>query len=220
MRWREGGRASSESVNIKVLKKLCKSWSSQIHNLIGLAVIFRGKKTHISILQCSDAKCIKVGRSARSPSLIFSHAFSLSHPYTENSHLLTIQPDLTTPGYQGSLRTRHDPTPKFSLSDGPLLEPLANGSHTMANGKVTGDSGHLSSRLTAQSYFKTLPRDAVHTSYGTFNFLGGRLTIPNTGESHDCELTSQRSHTITFSLSLNHYITQLSFSHTLTPRVR
>ncbi|XP_053507173.1 netrin receptor UNC5A isoform X2 [Ictalurus furcatus] len=101
----------------------------------------------------------------------------------ENSHLLTIQPDLTTPGYQGSLRTRHDPTPKFSLSDGPLLEPLANGSHTMANGKVTGDSGHLTSRLTTQSYFKTLPRDAVHTSYGTFNFLGGRLTIPNTGIS-------------------------------------
>ncbi|XP_058271294.1 netrin receptor UNC5A isoform X1 [Hemibagrus wyckioides] len=101
----------------------------------------------------------------------------------KNSHLLTIQPDLTTPGYQGSLRTRHDPTPKFSLSDGPLLEPLANGSHTMANGKVSGDSGHLTSRLAAQSYFKTLPRDAVHTSYGTFNFLGGRLTIPNTGIS-------------------------------------
>ncbi|GAA6101976.1 netrin receptor UNC5A isoform X3 [Tachysurus ichikawai] len=101
----------------------------------------------------------------------------------ENSHLLTIQPDLTTPGYQGSLRTRHDPSPKFSLSDGPLLEPLANGSHTMANGKVSADSGHLTSRLAAQSYFKTLPRDAVHTSYGTFNFLGGRLTIPNTGIS-------------------------------------
>ncbi|KAI5623119.1 netrin receptor UNC5A isoform X2 [Silurus asotus] len=101
----------------------------------------------------------------------------------ENSHLLTIQPDLTTSGYQGSLRTRHDPTSKFSLSDGPLLEPLANGSHTMANGKVSGDAGHLTSRLAAQSYFKTLPRDAVHTSYGTFNFLGGRLTIPNTGIS-------------------------------------
>ncbi|KAF5906446.1 netrin receptor UNC5A isoform X2, partial [Clarias magur] len=101
----------------------------------------------------------------------------------ENSHLLTIQPDLTTPGYQGSLRTRHDTNPKFSLSDGPLLEPLANGSHTMANGKVAGESGHLTSRLATQSYFKTLPRDAVHTSYGTFNFLGGRLTIPNTGIS-------------------------------------
>ncbi|KAM9457839.1 netrin receptor UNC5A isoform 5-T5 [Clarias gariepinus] len=101
----------------------------------------------------------------------------------ENSHLLTIQPDLTTPGYQGSLRTRHDTNPKFSLSDGPLLEPLANGSHTMANGKVTSESGHLTSRLTTQSYFKTLPRDTVHTSYGTFNFLGGRLTIPSTGIS-------------------------------------
>ncbi|TSK87397.1 Netrin receptor UNC5A [Bagarius yarrelli] len=101
----------------------------------------------------------------------------------ENSHLLTIQPDLTTSGYQGSLRTRHDPTPKFSLSDGPLLEPLANGSHTMANGKVSGESGHLTGRLTAQSYFKTLPQDSVHTSYGTFNFLGGRLTIPSTGIS-------------------------------------
>lgn len=147
--------------------------------------------THCSILPCSYTKCINVGRSALSHSLIFSSAvsvsFSLSHPCTENSHLLTIQPDLTTPGYQGSLRTRHDPTPKFSLSDGPLLEPLANGSHTMANGKVTGDSGHLTSRLTAQSYFKTLPRDAVHTSYGTFNFLGGRLTIPNTGESQYCK---------------------------------
>lgn len=130
---------------------------------------------------------------------------------TENSHLLTIQPDLTTSGYQGSLRTRHDPTPKFSLSDGPLLEPLANGSHTMANGKVTADSGHLTSRLATQSYYKTLPQDAVHTSYGTFNFLGGRLTIPNTGESHNCEFTSLLSaHANTFSLSLTLLIIQLA----------
>ncbi|XP_062874490.1 netrin receptor UNC5A [Trichomycterus rosablanca] len=101
----------------------------------------------------------------------------------KNSHLLTIQPDLTTPGYQGSLCSRRDPSPKFSLSDGPLLEQLANGSHTMPNGKVSGDGGHLANRLAAQNYFKTLPRDSVHTSYGTFNFLGGRLTIPNTSIS-------------------------------------
>uniref|UniRef100_A0AAR2LU12 Netrin receptor UNC5 n=1 Tax=Pygocentrus nattereri TaxID=42514 RepID=A0AAR2LU12_PYGNA len=103
----------------------------------------------------------------------------------ENSHLLTIQPDLTTTttSYQGTLRSRHDMAQKFSMSNGPLLEPLPNGSQTLHNGKLPGEPGDFVSRLSSQSYFKTLPRDNVNTSYGTFNFLGGRLTLPNTGIS-------------------------------------
>ncbi|KAM3612657.1 uncharacterized protein V6R79_012221 [Siganus canaliculatus] len=103
----------------------------------------------------------------------------------ENSHLLTIQPDLTTTttSYQGTLRSRHDATGKFSMTNGPLLDPLPNGSHTLHNGKLTSDPAEFVSRFSTQSYFKTLPRDVANTSYGTFNFLGGRLTIPNTGIS-------------------------------------
>ncbi|XP_041846618.1 netrin receptor UNC5A isoform X4 [Melanotaenia boesemani] len=103
----------------------------------------------------------------------------------ENSHLLTIQPDLTTTttSYQGTLRSRHDATGKFSITNGPLLDPLPNGSHTLHNGKLNSDPAEFVSRLSTQSYFKTLPRDVANTSYGTFNFLGGRLTIPNTGIS-------------------------------------
>ncbi|XP_024139518.1 netrin receptor UNC5A isoform X4 [Oryzias melastigma] len=103
----------------------------------------------------------------------------------ENSHLLTIQPDLTTTttSYQGTLRSRHDATAKFSMTNGPLLDPLPNGSHTLHNGKLNPDPAEFVSRFSTQSYFKTLPRDVANTSYGTFNFLGGRLTIPNTGIS-------------------------------------
>ncbi|XP_068440939.1 netrin receptor UNC5A isoform X4 [Clinocottus analis] len=103
----------------------------------------------------------------------------------ENSHLLTIQPDLTTTttSYQGTLRSRHDGTGKFSMTNGPLLDPLPNGSHTLHNGKLNSNPAEFVSRLSTQSYFKTLPRDVANTSYGTFNFLGGRLTIPSTGIS-------------------------------------
>ncbi|XP_018531114.1 netrin receptor UNC5A isoform X3 [Lates calcarifer] len=106
-------------------------------------------------------------------------------PHSKNSHLLTIQPDLTTTttSYQGTLRSRHDTTGKFSMTNGPLLDPLPNGSHTLHNGKLNSDPAEFVSRLSTQSYFKTLPRDVANTSYGTFNFLGGRLTIPNTGIS-------------------------------------
>ncbi|XP_064875172.1 netrin receptor UNC5A [Oncorhynchus nerka] len=110
------------------------------------------------------------------------------HPGTrsKNSHLLTIQPDLTTTttSYQGTLHSRHDGTTKFSMTNGPLLDPLPNGSHhTLHNGKMTSDPAEFMTRLSNQTYFKTLPRDVANTSYGTFNFLGGRLTIPNTGIS-------------------------------------
>ncbi|XP_051716841.1 netrin receptor UNC5A isoform X3 [Ctenopharyngodon idella] len=104
---------------------------------------------------------------------------------SKNSHLLTIQPDLTTTttSYQGTLRSRHEVAGKFSMSNGPLLEPLPNGSHTLHNGKLPSDPNDFMNRLSSQTYFKTLPRDNVNTSYGTFNFLGGRLTLPNTGIS-------------------------------------
>ncbi|CAF99138.1 unnamed protein product, partial [Tetraodon nigroviridis] len=103
----------------------------------------------------------------------------------ENSHLLTIQPDLTTTttSYQGTLRSRHDTTGKFAMTNGTLLDALPNGSHTLHNGKLNSDPSEFVSRLSTQSYFKTLPRDVANASYGTFNFLGGRLTIPNTGIS-------------------------------------
>uniref|UniRef100_A0A8C7GQN4 Netrin receptor UNC5 n=1 Tax=Oncorhynchus kisutch TaxID=8019 RepID=A0A8C7GQN4_ONCKI len=112
-------------------------------------------------------------------------------PRHRNSHLLTIQPDLTTTttSYQGTLHSRHDGTThtgtaKFSMTNGPLLDPLPNGSHhTLHNGKMTSDPAEFMTRLSNQTYFKTLPRDVANTSYGTFNFLGGRLTIPNTGIS-------------------------------------
>ncbi|XP_029021475.1 netrin receptor UNC5A isoform X2 [Betta splendens] len=106
-------------------------------------------------------------------------------PHSKNSHLLTIQPDLTTTttSYQGTLRSRHDTAGKFSMTNGPLLDPLPNGSHTLHNGKLNADPAEFVSRLSTQTYFKTLPRDVANTSYGTFNFLGGRLTIPNTGIS-------------------------------------
>ncbi|XP_042625914.1 netrin receptor UNC5A-like isoform X3 [Cyprinus carpio] len=104
---------------------------------------------------------------------------------SKNSHLLTIQPDLTTTttSYQGTLRSRHEVAGKFSMSNGPLLEPLPNGSHTLHNGKLPSDPNDFMNRLSSQTYFKTLPRDNINTSYGTFNFLGGRLTLPNTGIS-------------------------------------
>ncbi|MGH0124763.1 UNVERIFIED_CONTAM: hypothetical protein FKN15_013877 [Acipenser sinensis] len=103
----------------------------------------------------------------------------------ENSHLLTIQPDLTTTtsSYQGSLRPRHNATGKFPATNGPLLDPLPDGQHTLHNGKLTPDPADFMTRLSTQSYFKTIPRDMANTSYGTFNFLGGRLTIPSTGIS-------------------------------------
>ncbi|XP_031413940.1 netrin receptor UNC5A isoform X5 [Clupea harengus] len=106
-------------------------------------------------------------------------------PRSKNSHLLTIHPDLTTTttSYQGTLRSRHDGTGKFSMTNGPLLEPLPNGSHTLHNGKLPSDPNDFMTRLSTQNYFKTLTRDSPNTSYGTFNFLGGRLTLPNTGIS-------------------------------------
>lgn len=98
--------------------------------------------------------------------------------------MLTIQPDLTTTttSYQGTLRSRHDTTGKFTMTNGTLLDALPNGAHTLHNGKLSSDPSEFVSRLSTQSYFKTLPRDVANASYGTFNFLGGRLTIPNTGE--------------------------------------
>ncbi|MEE6479850.1 hypothetical protein FKM82_012387 [Ascaphus truei] len=93
------------------------------------------------------------------------------------AHLLTIQPDLSTATmtYQGSLCLRQDGGNKFQLTNGHLLPPLGPG--------LPREHSQSLPRLTTHSYFRTLPRGASNMAYGTFNFLGGRLRIPNTGLS-------------------------------------
>ncbi|XP_073211239.1 netrin receptor UNC5A isoform X5 [Lepidochelys kempii] len=101
------------------------------------------------------------------------------------SHLLTIQPDLstTTMTYQGSLCSRQDRHSKFQLSNGHLLSPLGTGRHTLHHSSPAAEGVDFVSRFAAQSCFRSLPRGAANMAYGTFNFLGGRLLIPNTGIS-------------------------------------
>ncbi|XP_063784000.1 netrin receptor UNC5A isoform X4 [Pseudophryne corroboree] len=93
------------------------------------------------------------------------------------AHLLTIQPDLSTATmtYQGSLCLRQDGSNKFQLTNGHLLPPMGPG--------LPREHSHTLPRLSTQSYFRTLPRGSSNMAYGTFNFLGGRLKIPNTGLS-------------------------------------
>lgn len=104
----------------------------------------------------------------------------------DNPHLLTIQPDLstTTTTCQGSLCPRQDgPSPKFQLANGHLLSPLGGGRHTLHHSSPTSEAEDFVSRLSTQNYFRSLPRGTSNMTYGTFNFLGGRLMIPNTGEN-------------------------------------
>uniref|UniRef100_A0A8C6GQN7 Netrin receptor UNC5 n=1 Tax=Mus spicilegus TaxID=10103 RepID=A0A8C6GQN7_MUSSI len=111
---------------------------------------------------------------------------SIKPSKADNPHLLTIQPDLstTTTTYQGSLCPRQDgPSPKFQLSNGHLLSPLGSGRHTLHHSSPTSEAEDFVSRLSTQNYFRSLPRGTSNMAYGTFNFLGGRLMIPNTGIS-------------------------------------
>ncbi|XP_017368312.1 netrin receptor UNC5A isoform X1 [Cebus imitator] len=111
---------------------------------------------------------------------------SIKPSKADNPHLLTIQPDLstTTTTYQGSLCSRQDgPSPKFQLTNGHLLSPLGGGRHTLHHSSPTSEAEEFVSRLSTQSYFRSLPRGTSNMTYGTFNFLGGRLMIPNTGIS-------------------------------------
>ncbi|XP_016044167.1 netrin receptor UNC5A isoform X3 [Erinaceus europaeus] len=111
---------------------------------------------------------------------------SIKPSKADNPHLLTIQPDLstTTTTYQGSLCPRQDgPGPKFQLSNGHLLSPLGSGRHTLHHSSPTSEAEDFVARLSTQSYFRSLPRGVSNMAYGTFNFLGGRLMIPNTGVS-------------------------------------
>ncbi|XP_007427406.1 netrin receptor UNC5A [Python bivittatus] len=103
----------------------------------------------------------------------------------DNSHLLTIQPDLstTTMTYQGSLCPRQDGPGKFQIGNGHLLSPLGSGRHTLHHSSPSADPVDFVSRFSTQSFFRSLPRGAANMAYGTFNFLGGRLMIPNTGVS-------------------------------------
>ncbi|XP_043925840.1 netrin receptor UNC5A [Protopterus annectens] len=106
-------------------------------------------------------------------------------PKPDNPHLLTIRPDLstTTMTYQGSLRPRQDIANKFHLTNGHLLDPLGSSRHTLHNGKLQTDAADFMTRLSTQSYCRSLPRDTTNMAYGTFNFLGGRLMIQDTGIS-------------------------------------
>ncbi|XP_034298360.1 netrin receptor UNC5A isoform X1 [Pantherophis guttatus] len=103
----------------------------------------------------------------------------------DNSHLLTIQPDLstTTMTYQGSLCPRQDGPGKFQIGNGHLLSPLGSGRHTLHHSSPSADPVDFVSRFSTQSFFRSLPRGGANMAYGTFNFLGGRLMIPNTGVS-------------------------------------
>ncbi|XP_032094962.1 netrin receptor UNC5A [Thamnophis elegans] len=103
----------------------------------------------------------------------------------DNSHLLTIQPDLstTTMTYQGSLCSRQDGPGKFQIGNGHLLSPLGSGRHTLHHSSPSADPVDFVSRFSTQSFFRSLPRGGANMAYGTFNFLGGRLMIPNTGVS-------------------------------------
>uniref|UniRef100_A0A4W3GCY7 Netrin receptor UNC5 n=1 Tax=Callorhinchus milii TaxID=7868 RepID=A0A4W3GCY7_CALMI len=87
-------------------------------------------------------------------------------PKQDNSHLLTIQPDLTAASMYHS---RQEISDKIPVNNSALLGPLVNHQHSL--------------RLSMQMNTKSLMRDTSNTSFGTFNFLGGRLTIPNTGVS-------------------------------------
>ncbi|POI24980.1 hypothetical protein CIB84_011271, partial [Bambusicola thoracicus] len=100
-------------------------------------------------------------------------------------NLLTIQPDLSTATmtYQGSLCPRQDGPAKLQLPNGHLLSPLGAGRHTLHHSSPAAEGADFVARLSTQSYFRSLPRGTSNMAYGTFNFLGGRLMIPNTGVS-------------------------------------
>jgi len=104
-------------------------------------------------------------------------------PLCAADNLLTIQPDLSTATmtYQGSLCPRQDGPAKLQLPNGHLLSPLGAGRHTLHHSSPAAEGADFVARLSTQSYFRSLPRGTANMAYGTFNFLGGRLMIPNTG---------------------------------------
>lgn len=85
--------------------------------------------------------------------------------------------------YQGSLCPRQDGPGKFQIGNGHLLSPLGSGRHTLHHSSPSADPVDFVSRFSTQSFFRSLPRGGANMAYGTFNFLGGRLMIPNTGEA-------------------------------------
>nr|XP_033783251.1 netrin receptor UNC5A isoform X2 [Geotrypetes seraphini] len=132
--------------------------------------------THWRSRACSLPTPRNGGQNCRGPELETRNCSS--HLCTQNqSHLLTIQPDL-------SRSTMGQETPsKFQLSNGHLLNPLGSRCHTLQHSSTTTDTPDFLCRLSTHSFFRSLPRGAANMAYGTFNFLGGRLMIPNTGIS-------------------------------------
>ncbi|NXC22572.1 UNC5A protein, partial [Corythaeola cristata] len=110
---------------------------------------------------------------------------SIKPSKADNPSLLTIQPDLSTATmtYQGSLCPRQDGPAKLQVPNGHLLSPLGAGRHTLHHSSPAAEGAEFVARLSTQSYFRSLPRGTTNMAYGTFNFLGGRLMIPNTGIS-------------------------------------
>ena len=121
------------------------------------------------------------GRDIPIPAVPWHHSPLLCA--ADNPSLLTIQPDLSTATmtYQGSLCPRQDGPAKLQLPNGHLLSPLGAGRHTLHHSSPAAEGADFVARLSTQSYFRSLPRGTTNMAYGTFNFLGGRLMIPNTG---------------------------------------
>uniref|UniRef100_A0A663FF44 Netrin receptor UNC5 n=1 Tax=Aquila chrysaetos chrysaetos TaxID=223781 RepID=A0A663FF44_AQUCH len=140
--------------------------------------------THWRSRECSEPAPRNGGRDCHGPELDTRNCTSelCSH---DNPSLLTIQPDLSTATmtYQGSLCPRQDGPAKLQLPNGHLLSPLGAGRHTLHHSSPAAEGADFVARLSTQSYFRSLPRGTTNMAYGTFNFLGGRLMIPNTGIS-------------------------------------
>ncbi|XP_064885640.1 netrin receptor UNC5A isoform X3 [Columba livia] len=140
--------------------------------------------THWRSRECSEPAPRNGGRDCHGPELDTRNCTS-ELCSRDNPNLLTIQPDLstTTMTYQGSLCPRQDGPAKLQLPNGHLLSPLGAGRHTLHHSSPAAEGADFMARLSTQSYFRSLPRGTTNMAYGTFNFLGGRLMIPNTGIS-------------------------------------
>uniref|UniRef100_A0A8C4KA28 Netrin receptor UNC5 n=1 Tax=Dromaius novaehollandiae TaxID=8790 RepID=A0A8C4KA28_DRONO len=138
--------------------------------------------THWRSRECSEPAPRNGGHECHGPELDTRNCTS---ELCSHNNLLTIQPDLssTTMTYQGSLCPRQDGPAKLQLPNGHLLSPLGAGRHTLHHSSPAAEGADFVARLSTQSYFRSLPRGTTNMAYGTFNFLGGRLMIPNTGIS-------------------------------------
>uniref|UniRef100_A0A8C2HM13 Netrin receptor UNC5 n=1 Tax=Cyprinus carpio TaxID=7962 RepID=A0A8C2HM13_CYPCA len=114
------------------------------------------------------------------------HPGNYKPPRQDNPHLLhpTAPPDLTASAgtlrgplfslQQATLDSQH----KIPMTTSPLLDPLPS-----LKIKVYNSSTMSSLELPTDHHGHTLPREPSHSASATLGYLGGRLTIPNTGVS-------------------------------------